>query len=124
MDTEICIICGKELKTFYKRKKPACPGECRIKKARRIRNGYISCKAPNHPYKDWDGYVFEHRLIIERKIGRYLHPFEIIHHINGIKTDNREENLELTIQETHGRNHHIGQTYYKSRQRDKMGRFT
>ncbi len=58
-------------------------------------SGYILIKNTEHPYADKNGYVFEHRLIIEKKLGRYLLPAEVIHHINGIKDDNREENLEL-----------------------------
>jgi hypothetical protein len=39
--------------------------------------------------------VFEHILVVEELLGRYLWPDERIHHRNGVKDDNRPENLEL-----------------------------
>ena len=58
-------------------------------------SGYILIKQPNHPHATYNGYVREHRLVMEKLLGRYLLPTEDIHHKNGIKIDNRIENLEL-----------------------------
>jgi hypothetical protein len=55
--------------------------------------GYILVKSPNHPFVDDNNYVPEHRLIVERQIGRYLHRWEIVHHVNKVRDDNRPEKL-------------------------------
>lgn len=57
--------------------------------------GYILLKRPDHPHANNQGYMREHRLVIEEHLGRYLHPEEVIHHINGVRDDNRKENLML-----------------------------
>ena len=58
-------------------------------------DGYIWVHTPGHPNPSSKNYVFEHRLIMEKHLGRYLRSEESIHHINGIKDDNRIENLMI-----------------------------
>ncbi len=70
--------------------------------------GYVRRKVRNHPFADKRGYVPEHRLIMEKHLGRFLLPTEFIHHINQIRDDNRLENLMLQGQTTHAERHFSG----------------
>jgi hypothetical protein len=53
-------------------------------------------RIPHHPRAS-NGYVFEHILMMEQVLGRRLHPDESVHHRNGVRDDNRAENLELWV---------------------------
>ena len=81
-------------------------------------DGYVYEYAPEHPDAvAAKGYVLQHRLVMERKIGRRLKPHEIVHHRNEVKSDNRPENLELTNRSLHMQGHKDGTA------RDARGRF-
>ena len=67
------------------------------KGGRKKERGYILIRKPNHPAVQQRKYVFEHRLVMEKKLGRYLKSEEKVHHKNGIRDDNRPENLHLYI---------------------------
>lgn len=60
-------------------------------------NGYVHIYNPNHPLANKRGYILEHRLTMEKFLRRPLRENELIHHKNGIKDDNRIENLEIVL---------------------------
>ncbi len=71
---------------------------------KKIENGYVLVSVPFHPLVlarrkrgSRNNYVREHRLVMETHLGRFLERHESIHHKNGVRSDNRLENLELWL---------------------------
>lgn len=100
-----CLNCNKE---FYTRKSyikighgkycshKCCPVWNKGTGGRhKTSKGYILTRKPEHPYSYKNGYIKEHRIILENYLGRYLDRKESPHHINHNKDDNRIENLML-----------------------------
>lgn len=77
-------------------------------------NGYVEVYCPEHPKAKSRKYVYEHILVMEKQLGRYLAPDEVVHHINEIKTDNRLENLRLMTN-----SEHVALHGYKSKGKSK-----
>jgi hypothetical protein len=59
------------------------------------REGYVLIKRPSHPEADGNGYVREHRLLMAECLGRPLLPEEVVHHIDGDRSNNVVGNLML-----------------------------
>ncbi len=75
-------------------------------------HGYVEIYIPTHPKAKPNGYVYEHIYIAEQMLGRPLKSYglsdertEVVHNINGIKTDNRPENLLVLGVNEHHRLH-------------------
>lgn len=97
---------------------------------RTIKDGYIYIHCPNHPYaRLGKKYVREHRLVMEKYLGRYLTPEERVHHkgikypIDSIKNkqDNRIKNLELFANHSeHNKFHHPKGKSFSQQKKDKL----
>jgi hypothetical protein len=110
-----CPTCGQSFQPSHFGKK-YCSAECAKGRFRRGaahhawqggRNigdgngGYVRVfMADDHPFVEMRGharYVLEHRLIMAEHLGRPLDSTETVHHLNGVRDDNRIENLELRV---------------------------
>jgi hypothetical protein len=65
--------------------------------------GYVLLKIVGHHLADRQGYVREHRLVMEEKLGRRLERGEVVHHIDGDTGNNDPANLEVFA----GNGHHL-----------------
>ena len=105
---ELCPVYGRKISAETREKlKPIWKANADKQRIYRKKHssGYILVYCPNHPSADRSGYVLEHRLVMEKALGRTLKTDEYIHHINGDKTDNDIKTLSLTNMSEHAKIH-------------------
>ena len=73
---------------------------------RTLQKGYWYIYSPDHPHRDYKNRMLEHRLVMEQKLGRLLHPKEVVHHIDGNSLNNHPDNLAVF----HSNGHHLAET--------------
>lgn len=125
--TRICQNCKKKFVRISSIKQIFCSVECykklrvgklhsRWKGGKIINDGYIYIYCPDHPNTTKEHYVLEHRLVMEKHLGRYLKHGEIVHHKDHNKQNNKFSNLMLCRSNgKHSKIHH--------NKRDQFGRF-
>lgn len=92
-----CEHCGVIFRPLARRRQ-FCSRACYVAKTQGkvlTSGGYVLVYRPDYPGVKKSKQVLQHRLVMEEMLGRRLKPDETVHHKNGIRDDNRPENLEL-----------------------------
>jgi len=81
---------------------------------------YLNAEDKFYPMTRTGGYVMEHRLVMANKLDRCLRKDEIIHHLNGMRQDNRLENLVIVNKHNHQKETFIKQLQYRIRELEQL----
>ena len=111
-EKRICLFCKKEFIVQKCFRKNYCSKRCRYKDQINIGHRYIGTQGYWYIKIGPKKYVLEHRLIAENKLGRRLSDEENVHHINGVKTDNRPENIKVFKNNSAHVTHHAQTTSF------------
>lgn len=133
MEKLTCELCGKDfyVKRYRMKKARFCSISCSSKKIYTQNVAFAEAKHKSgnaHPnfkggHKRKDGYKlvsingrlrYEHRVLMEGFLGRELSKEETLHHKNGVKDDNRIENLEVLTRSEHTNRYHKKSNNYVS----------
>lgn len=119
-----CELCGKEQERFpnhvKRNKHNFCNRDCRSEwqrknqkrennpnwrggKSKKLDSGYMVVYAPEHERANSWGYVYEHIFVAEKKYGHSTKGYHV-HHLNGVRDDNRSENLVIVKPKDHEQN--------------------
>lgn len=125
----ICKVCKKAfyVKKSWLKNRRFCSWKCyrifrknkpRVNGIMKHGQGYIFVYSPDHPMIINKPYIARSHLVMEKMLGRYLTFNEIVHHKNGIRNDDRPENLQLCANHSeHAKLH------YKKRKKNKFNQF-